>query len=336
MRGESSVSIKPRKPGMAQKFIYMSASVALGLSLFASTPASAERNEHTDKKPSFEFGLITDIQYCDCDAAGVRYYRNSISKLQEATAELNRHDLKFTVQMGDMIDRNVDSFNTILPYFNKIEGPKYNVLGNHDFAVPTDQVVDILGMKNQYYDFAEKGWRFVVLDTNDLSLYANEPGSAKYQQAEKMYNQLKASGANNAQTWNGGVGSEQMTWLHNVLKKSAKKNEKVVVIGHHPVYPANEHNAWNDAEIMRELESAGNVVAYFNGHNHAGNYGEKNGIQYVNFEGMLDTSDTNAYSVIQAFKDRLEIDGFGRVPDRTIKVNTIDEHDQEKNENDEH
>ncbi|MBK5482870.1 hypothetical protein JFV29_13405 [Peribacillus sp. TH16] len=68
-----------------------------------------------------------------------------------------------------------------------------------------------------------------------------------------MYNQLHASGAKNAQTWNGGVGSEQMTWLYNVLKKSAKENEKVVVIGHHPVYPANEHIAWNDAEIMREL-----------------------------------------------------------------------------------
>ncbi|MCP3764208.1 metallophosphoesterase [Domibacillus sp. A3M-37] len=330
--------IKLRKPVMAQKFMYTSASVALGLSLFASTSVSAERNENerTDKKPSFEFGLITDIQYCDCDTAGVRYYRNSISKLQEATAELNRHDLKFTVQMGDMIDRNLDSFHTILPYFNKIEGRKYNVLGNHDFAVPTDQVVDILGMKNQYYDFTEKGWRFVVLDTNDLSLYANEPGSAKYQQAEKMYNQLKASGAENAQTWNGGAGSEQMIWLHNVLKKSVKKNEKVVVIGHHPVYPANEHNAWNDAEIMRELESAGNVAAYFNGHNHAGNYSEKNGIKYVNFRGMLDTPDTNAYSVIKAFKDRLEIDGFGREPDRTIKVNTIHEHDQEQNENDEH
>ncbi|MGG0285872.1 hypothetical protein ABEY41_12290 [Peribacillus butanolivorans] len=120
--------IEPRKPSMTQKFMFMSAPVALGLSLFASTSASAERNEHTNKKPSFEFGLITNIQYYDCDAAGVRYYQHSISKLQEATAELNRHDLKFTVQMGDMINRNVDRFNTILPYFNKIEGPKYNVL----------------------------------------------------------------------------------------------------------------------------------------------------------------------------------------------------------------
>lgn len=317
---------------MAQKFVYMGASVSLGLSLFASTSASAEKNEQSDKKPSFEFGLIADVQYCDCDPAGVRYYRNSISKLQEATAELNRHDLEFTVQTGDLIDRNVESFQTILPYFNQIEGPKYHVLGNHDFPVPTNQVIDILGMKNQYYDFAEKGWRFIVLDTNDLSLYANEPGSVKYQQAEEMYNQLKASGAENAQTWNGGVGSEQLAWLHNVLEKSAKKKEKVVVIGHHPVYPANMHNAWNDAEIVRELEAAGNVVAYFNGHNHEGNFSEKNGISYVNFHGMLDTPDTSAYSVIQAFKDRLEIDGFGREPDRVIKVTTSHKHDQSQDQ----
>lgn len=316
------MSIESKKPGMAQKFKFMGVSAALGLSLFASTSVSAERNEQTDKKPSFEFGLIADVQYCDCDTAGVRYYRNSIGKLQEATAELNQHNLAFTVQTGDIIDRNVESFDTILPYFNKIEGPKYSVLGNHDFAVPTDEVIDILGMENQYYDFAEKGWRFIVLDTNDLSFYANEAGSEKYQQTEQMYNELKATGAANAQTWNGGVGSEQMTWLHNVLQKSAQKHEKVVVIGHHPVYPANEHNAWNDAEIIHELESAGNVVAYFNGHNHAGNYSEKNGISYVNFQGMLDTPDTNAYSVIQVFKDRLEIDGFGREQDRTIEVNT--------------
>lgn len=58
--------------------------------------------------------------------------------------------------MGDMIDRNVDSFNTILPYFNKNEGPKYNVLGNHDFAVPTDQVVDILGIKINIMTFLNK------------------------------------------------------------------------------------------------------------------------------------------------------------------------------------
>jgi manganese-dependent ADP-ribose/CDP-alcohol diphosphatase len=330
---------KPRKRNLAQKLVFTGASVALGLSLFTSTSASAEKNERKHQKPSFEFGLISDIQYCDCDTNGVRFYRNSISKLQDATAELNKHDLEFTIQTGDLIDRNRESFDTILSYFNQINSKKYHMLGNHDYDYPnssSDQTVEILGMKNQYYDFAEDGWRFIVLDTNDMSLYANEPGTPKYQQSEQLYNQLKATGANNAQTWNGGVGPEQMKWLHNVLQKSKKKGEKVVVLGHHPVYPANEHNAWNDADIMRELESAGNVVAYFNGHNHAGNYGENNGIKYVNFHGMLDTADSSAFAVIQAFKDRLEVDGFGRQPDLTIHVENHkeDDDDQHDDEND--
>ncbi|PLT35226.1 metallophosphoesterase [Bacillus sp. V5-8f] len=327
--------MKTRKSSIAQKLMVMGASVALGASLFTASLASAEKNERYDKKPSFEFGLIADIQYCDCDTQGVRFYRNSIEKLQAATAELNRHDLAFTIQTGDLIDRNVDSFNTILPYFNQIQGKRYHTLGNHDFPVTTDEVADILDMPNQYYDFAKKGYRFVVLDTNDRSLYAHKQGSAQYQQSEQMYNQLMATGAANAQTWNGGVGPEQLDWLKKVLEESKKKHEKVIVIGHHPVYPANEHNAWNDTEIVKVLERAGNVVAYFNGHNHEGNFAEKNGITYLNFRGMLDTADTSAFSVIEAYKDRLEIDGFGREPDRTIWIHQ-DQENKGKHRDSEH
>jgi manganese-dependent ADP-ribose/CDP-alcohol diphosphatase len=69
------------------------------------------------------------------------------------------------------------------------------------------------------------------------------------------------------------------------------------------------------------MESAGNVIAYFNGHNHEGNFAVKNGISYVDFQGMVETADTNAYSLIRVYKDRLEIDGYGREPDRVIKIN---------------
>lgn len=280
----------------------------------------ANAADENDNKPSFEFGLVADIQYSDHDTNGTRYYRNSVSKLTYAAETFNQHDLDFTVQLGDIIDRDLSSFSTILPIFNKIEGPKYHVLGNHDFPVTTDKVADILGMRNQYYDFSRKGWRFVVLDTNDLSLYANAEGSDKYQQAQTMYNSLKESGASNAQTWNGGISNEQLTWLHGVLSDAAKKNEKVAVFAHMPVYPENMHNVWNGDALIHELESAGNVVAYFNGHNHAGNYAQKNGIHYVNFQGMVDTPDTNAYSIIRVFKDRLEIDGYGREPDHVLPI----------------
>ena len=272
----------------------------------------------TQEKPRIEFGLVPDAQYCDCDTSGTRYYRNSLDKLQEATQTFNEENVDFTVQTGDLIDRNTSSFDDILPIYNMIEGPKYHVLGNHDFPLTTDYITDILDMPNQYYDFKQKNFRFIVLDTNDLSLYANPKDSEKYQQSQEMYNAIKAEGASNAQTWNGGVGDEQLEWLRSVLKKSAKTNEQVIVIGHMPLYPENNHNVWNDKDVIKELEAAGNVVAYFNGHNHAGNYGFKNGIHYVNLKGMVETADTNSYSIVRVFKDHIELDGFGREPDREL------------------
>jgi manganese-dependent ADP-ribose/CDP-alcohol diphosphatase len=276
--------------------------------------AKAEANEE-----SFQFGLVADPQYCDCPNRGTRYYRASLGKLEETARTFNGQDLAFTVQLGDIIDRHVESFSEILPIYEKAKGPKFHVLGNHDFPVTTEEVVEILGMPNQYYEFRREGWRFVVLDTNDISLYANPEGSEKYELAEEMYAELKQSGAVNAQTWNGAVGEEQMEWLRGVLAGARRRDEKVIIFSHMPVYPKNVHNAWNDDALVETFESYGNTVAaYFNGHNHYGNYGEKDGIHYVNFHGMVEL-DTNAYSTVRVHPDRLEIDGYGREPDRVLK-----------------
>ncbi|WP_121613624.1 metallophosphoesterase [Mesobacillus foraminis] len=317
------------KNRMRKKLMVMSTAAVMGVSLFASSPlamASAGENNKKEKKPRFEFGLVADAQYCDCEPAGTRFYRESLDKLSAAAQTLNQHNLAFTVQLGDIIDRDVESFSEIIPVYNQIEGKKYSVLGNHDFPVPTDKVIDILEMPKQYYDFSHKGFRFVVLDTNDLSLYANPEGSEKYNQALSLYEQLKASGAENAQTWNGGLSQNQITWLEGVLKDAEANEEKVIVFGHMPIYPKNNHNEWNDEYLIKVMESAGNVVAYFNGHNHVGNYARKNGIYYVNFQGMVETEESNAYSVIKIFKDRIEIDGFGREPDRVLDLKKIKEH----------
>ncbi|PZE22225.1 phosphatase [Paenibacillus xerothermodurans] len=280
------------------------------------TPISAKR----EKNPSFQFGLIADVQYCDCDTNNTRFYRESPGKLAEAAKLFNKHDLAFTIQLGDIIDRDAASFEKIVPMYNQINGPKYHVLGNHDFPVASDKVVGLLGMTKQYYDFSRDGWRFVVLDTNDISTYANAEGTTKHKRAQDVYDVLKWAGAPNAETWNGGLGSEQMDWLRGVLQRSAQAGEKVVVIGHMPIYPKNMHNVWNDEAVRQLLESSPNVVAYFNGHNHEGNYERKNGIHYVNFQGMVETKNTNAYSIVRVFPDRLEIDGYGREPDRVLEL----------------
>lgn len=269
---------------------------------------------------SFSFGVIADAQYCDYDPVGTRYYRHSLAKLNDAVETFNRRDLTFTVQLGDLIDRDLSSFVDVLPIFYQLKGPKYHVLGNHDFPVSTDKVAEILRMRNQYYDFGIAGWRFVVLDANDISLYANAPGSEKHQQARSIYDELRNKGKGNAQTWNSGVGPEQIVWLGEVLKKASAAGERVILFCHSPVAPDNVHNLWNDTEVLQLLASTPNVMACLSGHNHAGNYAVHHGIHFVTFQGMVETADNNAFAIVHVYADHLEVEGFGREPDRTLHL----------------
>lgn len=308
------------------------AGVAIGLTLlepfgnmtvFAASGDSEDSHDFDGAgKPVFQFGLVADAQYADVNtpAGSTRYYRASIGKLAEAVTTFNDNQVSFAVHLGDIIDRDSSSFSKILPVFNRFNGPKYHLLGNHDYAIDAKAVANLLSMPNFYYDFSFEGWRFVVLDTNDLSLYANPKGSEKYQRAEKVLDVLRWTGADNAQSWNGGVDSVQLAWLQDVLRKSVSAGEKVIVMGHHPIAPINMHNAWNYEALIKVLESSGNVVAYFNGHNHAGNYAEQNGIYYVNFKGMVETPDTNAYAIIRVYPDKVVIKGYGREINRVLKV----------------
>jgi hypothetical protein len=61
------------------------------------------------------------------------------------------------------------------------------------------------------------------------------------------------------------------------------------------------------------------VAAYVNGHNHAGNYGQRDGIHYLTLKGMVDTEQTS-YAVIEIYADRLVVKGFGREKERELPL----------------
>ncbi len=75
-----------------------------------------------------------------------------------------------------------------------------------------------------------------------------------------------------------------------------------------PLKPlGNPHNLWNDYEI---IENSSNVVAYINGHNHAGGYVSNNGTHYISISGMVDTM-INSYAILEIFDNRLILKGYG-------------------------
>ncbi|MCW8056456.1 phosphatase [Agrobacterium tumefaciens] len=273
--------------------------------------------------PFFSFGIVADPQYADADPRPEmgRYYAESPKKLADAIDAFNREDLAFVVTLGDIIDRGFENFDAILAVYDKLRHRSVLLPGNHDFAVAAEHLPDIhnrLGMSAPWHDFSIGDVRFVVLDGNEVSLFAPPPGDPRRALAAERLKRLADAGAINAQDWNASFSDEQFEWLQIVLQKADAAGEKVIVLCHYPVYPENAHNMWDAPRILELLGAHPSVVAWFNGHNHEGNYGVLGHTHFVNFKGMVDTLDRNTFAIADVFADRIAIRGFGREEDRVL------------------
>lgn len=121
--------------------------------------------------------------------------------------------------------------------------------------------------------------------------------------------------------WNGAMSEKQLSWLERQLDASKVANERVIVFSHFTVLPAGDgHNLWNAEALVKLLTQYDHVDAYMNGHNHQGNYCEQDGIHYLNFKGMVESSMDSAYAVVTCFADRIEVEGYGLEPDRKLAL----------------
>ena len=276
--------------------------------------------------PLLRFGAIADPQYAPVAPRRTRYYGNSLWKLDAAIAELNKAELQFCVTLGDIIDRHWESYGHILPIYDRLRHDHFFVLGNHDYEVGADFIGAVhrtTGLKRPYYDFTGAGHRFIVIDGNDVSLFANLPGSDKHRLAQETLERLKREGAVNAKPWNGGMSAEQIAYLKATLDDARTKRERVVLLGHYPVFPLDQHNMWGWEGFVELVTSYDNVIAYFSGHNHAGNYGERGGVHFVNLKGMVETPDTTAFSIVELHHNRIALKGFGREGSREFKTAAV-------------
>jgi manganese-dependent ADP-ribose/CDP-alcohol diphosphatase len=297
----------------------------LFMGLAAGLPFSAARAAESvaGGEPLLSFGLITDLQFADVPPAGERHYRESPEKLKAAIAWLAEKNLPFTLHLGDLIDRDFESFDQILPLFEALGHPVHHLLGNHDYEVAEAQkqgVARKLGMPADYYSFSRSRVRFVMLDTNEVSLYKHPAGSPESLAAEKILLALQARKAPGGKKWNGGLSASQLAWLDGQLAEADAAGQVAIVCGHHPLLPAESHQAWNADEVLAVIDRHPSLRAYFNGHNHTGAELVRNGVPFITFKSILQKPGITAYSVIRLFADRLEIEGQGREQSRTLAL----------------
>jgi len=267
-----------------------------------------------DKKLLFSFGIIADAQYCDCDPVGTKYYRSSLSKLEEAVRSFRIDSPKFIVNLGDLIEKDLESFKPVFKILDTAGFKIYHLTGNHDYSVDArfkKRIPPLQSNNDGYYSFNYGKFRFIVLNGNEISTYSTKNKSA-IKEATDLIVKLKNEGEINAIDWNGGMSKKQLEWLTGQLNISTQNKESVFILCHFPVWPENEHNLLNYKEVLSILEKYRNIIAWFNGHNHSGNYGNFNMIHFVTIKGMVETENNNSYALVEVYKNKIWIKGSGR------------------------
>jgi predicted phosphodiesterase len=296
---------------------HLTGALAFFLLVFNSCANASNEKEHPDA--NFSFGLIADCQYCNVVGEGQRKYSQSDQKLQSCVDQFNTMDLSWVIHLGDFIDKDWESFDVVDPIYRQLTMPGHHVLGNHDFSVADslkESVVKRMGLPSPYYHFESEGWRFVVLNGNDISFHAHPKESDQYKAAEEYYDENQIT----SPKWNGAIGPEQLVWMEETFKSANERGENVILFCHFPVFPENVHNLWNAGEVVSLIEQYPNVKAYINGHNHDGNYAQKNGVHYLTMKGMVDTEESS-YGVMSVQQDSLVLTGTGREEDRVLEIN---------------
>ncbi len=271
--------------------------------------------------PVLKFGLFADAQYADCPSENTRFYRRSLQKLDTCVNCFNRQNVLFTINLGDIVDRKNSDLKAIMSPLSRLDNKIYHITGNHDYKEVTDNSVLYrqLGMTSEYYSFKKQNWTFIMLNTNEVSAYANVAGTEKEQELAEMLEYIRQTGGKQAYRWNGGISKKQMKWLEDLLAECERNNGNVLIFTHHPLYPQSEFTALNSEEILNTISKYSCVKAVFSGHHHAGAFGCYKGIPMITHEGMIETEKQNAYSIVEITQDSIRVKGRGRVSSRSFK-----------------
>ncbi|GAB1296242.1 Manganese-dependent ADP-ribose/CDP-alcohol diphosphatase [Apodemus speciosus] len=326
-----------------------------------SSPADAS-------EPLFSFGVIADIQYADLEdgynyqRSRRRYYRHSLIHLQGAIEDWNKESSMpcCVLQLGDIIDGynaqykvSEKSLEVVMNTFQMLKVPVHHTWGNHEFynfsrdylansklnsKFLQDQIVqhpETVPSESYYaYHFVPfPKFRFILLDSYDLSVLGIDQSSPKYEQCMKMLREHNPNVELNSPQglsepqyvqFNGGFSQEQLNWLDKVLTFSDTNQEKVVIVSHVPIYPEASSDtvclAWNYMDALSVIWSHKCVVCFLAGHTHDGGYSEDPfGVHHVNLEGVIETTpDSQAFGTVHVYPDKMLLKGRGRVPDRIM------------------
>lgn len=266
---------------------------AAGLGLQKSIPAA-----NASPSVSLRIGLITDLHHADKPAAGNRFYRETIAKLNSAAAEFQKSRLDFVVEMGDLIDA-AESVETELCYlrtvnreFSKLSSDRHYVLGNHCVETLTKaEFLQEVGQKESYYPFDRAGFHFIVLD----ACFRND--GVPYGRKNSKWNDANIPPA-------------ELEWLREDLQST---NLPTLVFVHQRLDVTTDHGVKNCVDVRDVLKNSGHVLAVFQGHSHQNDLKDIDGIHYCTLVAIVEGSglENSGASLLELHDDgTIHLTGF--------------------------
>jgi len=273
-------------------FLKSSAVSAAALSLSCS-----QFGRSTTKQNTARFGIVTDCHYADADAAGTRFYRESLDKLSECVQLMNAEKVDFLIELGDFKDqgrppderKTLSYLEAVEKVFRQFDGPRYHVLGNHDVdSISKKQFLSRventdIDAGRSYYSFNVNRLHCIVLDAN----YSADG-------ADYDHGNFDWTDAN--------IPTVELTWLTQDLIAA---NKPVMVFIHQLLDGTGSVYVKNAARVRQILEGSDKVLAVFQGHHHSGSYKHVAGIHYYTLKALVEGSgsENNSYAIVEVRPD---------------------------------
>ncbi len=269
------------------------------------------------QSPTLKIGLLADIQYCDCEMSGSRHYRLSLEKTEAAVTTLLKEKVDFTVVLGDMIDRDINSFGPVWSRLEPLNPDVMLVPGNHDCALGEGKEADDArkDLRNRSPEVRMAGnIRMLFLNGTMNSIEAWPDGSRQQAEGLATFNKLKAAGVPNAQEWNGGLGDRQLRWIRNQVNRANRHHQSLILFCHLPALPGDVHSLWDTPELLEILQQSEKSVLYLCGHKHSGGDDLIGNCRTINLKGMVEGTG-NSFGVLEIYGDQWVIKGYGSQPE---------------------
>ena len=300
--------------------------------------------------PLFSFGVIADVQWAD-DEDGYNFVRTVARRYRGAFRTLGRavdwwKELptppKFIAQLGDLVDgcnvklgQSVQALNMALAELDRSPCPSVNIVGNHElYNFDREALAEASWLRHgdkEYYSWKPAdGWRMVVLDPYQRALIGLAPDDPRRLEAVELIGRMNpgVDPSGSGGEWfasvegydrrfvpyNGGLGTEQLTWLRSELAAASAADERVIVMCHvilHPLACGGSTMVWDYEEALEVIGSQDCVAAVLCGHDHFGQYHcDEAGVHHCTFCSPLNKGDDgDAFGVVHVWEDAIEIRG---------------------------